>query len=107
MDEPRRLIVPDTAAEAADLEGVNERVARHIQVTDGETPSVATVQDADRFQYGQSGVLPLCFQNGDRLLVYSDKAVLYSTSQDKLRGDAGGRPAAGCESRTGCGAVAA
>lgn len=71
------------ASEAADLRDVNARVARHIQVAEGETPSVATVQDADRLKAANPAFYRYA-QNGDRLLVYSDKAVLYSTSQDKL-----------------------
>lgn len=73
----------DASAETVDLQDIAARVARHIQVAEGEDPSVATVQDADRLKVANPAFYRYA-QNGDRLLVYSDKAVLYSTSQDKL-----------------------
>lgn len=57
------------------------RVARHIVVNDGEEPTVATVQDAETLR-AKSPFFYADAQNGDRLLIWSDKAVLYSPTRD-------------------------
>ncbi len=70
-------------AAATDVENVVSRVSQLILTKNDEQPTVATVQDADLLRQGN----PLFYkdaENGDRLLVWSDKAVLYSTKQDKL-----------------------
>ncbi|MBU2566938.1 LytR C-terminal domain-containing protein [Patescibacteria group bacterium] len=59
------------------------RVGELIATKADEQPTVATVQDAellkvDNPEFYRDAV------NGDRLLIWSDKAVLYSTSQDRL-----------------------
>lgn len=71
---------PSTAAE---VQALVARVAKHIVVKQDETPSVAVVQDADLLRK-QNSVFYKDAQNGDRLLVWSDKAVLYSPSRDVI-----------------------
>jgi hypothetical protein len=59
------------------------KVAKHIIVKSDEKPTIATVQDPEAlkktnpFFYEEA-------QAGDRLLVWSDKAVLYSESRDRI-----------------------
>lgn len=58
-----------------------ERVARHLVVNPNEAPTVATVQDPASLREND----PVFYKDaevGDRLLVWSDKAVLYSESRD-------------------------
>ena len=59
------------------------KVSAHIQVKQGEQPTVATIQDVEILR-AQNPDFYKDAQNGDRLLIWSDKAVLYSSSQDKL-----------------------
>jgi hypothetical protein len=66
-----------------DVKSLVARVARHIVVNEGEDPTIATIEDADLLR-AQSPTFYKDAQNGDRLLVWSDKAVLYSTSRDLL-----------------------
>ena len=66
-----------------DIQSLVSRVSQLIMVKTDEQPTVATVQDADILRQGN----PLFYkdaENGDRLLVWSDKAVLYSVKLDKL-----------------------
>ncbi len=66
-----------------DVQGLLNRISQLIIVKSDEQPTVATVQDAEILRQGN----PLFYkdaENGDRLLVWSDKAVLYSTKMDKL-----------------------
>ncbi len=68
------------------LEGVRElieKVSKHISVNTVEEPTVATIQDAD-FLRAQNPSFYKEAQNDDRVLVWSDKAVLYSTAKDQL-----------------------
>lgn len=75
---------PSSAAlPAADVQALVQKVAAHIIVKTGETPTIATVQDPDVLR-AQSPVFYKDAQVGDRLLIWSDKAVLYSTSMDKI-----------------------
>jgi CTP:molybdopterin cytidylyltransferase MocA len=58
-----------------------EKVGRHIRVIQGEQPTVATVQDPEELKR----VNPAFYSEakaGDRLLIWSDKAVLYSETED-------------------------
>jgi len=62
---------------------VISRVASLIHVKEDETPTVATIEDINILKSNN----PIFYQfaeNGDKLLIWSDKAVLYSTKQDKL-----------------------
>lgn len=60
-----------------------EKVALHIQVKEGEQPTVATIQDVEVLR-AQNPDFYKDAKNGDRLLIWSDKAVLYSSTQDRL-----------------------
>jgi hypothetical protein len=57
------------------------QVSKHIVVPAGQTPMVATVQDPELLRT-QNALFYKDAQVGDRLLVWSDKAVLYSPSRD-------------------------
>ncbi|MBU0540272.1 LytR C-terminal domain-containing protein [Patescibacteria group bacterium] len=60
-----------------------ERVGKHIYINSDEVPTVATVQDPESLKQTN----PAFYVNvkvGDRLLVWSDKAVLYSETEDKI-----------------------
>ncbi|MCC7357038.1 LytR C-terminal domain-containing protein [Candidatus Uhrbacteria bacterium] len=77
---------PTEQAEPAKKDEVQEtirRVAKHIKVKTDEVPTVATVQDADLLRKNN----PIFYQyaqSGDRLVIWSDKAILYSPTEDIL-----------------------
>jgi len=78
-----RKVAANTPLQKDDIQGLINRVSNLIVVKSDEQPTVATVQDANLLKQNN----PLFYQdaeNGDRLLVWSDKAVLYSTRMDKL-----------------------
>lgn len=60
-----------------------ELVARHLVVNQDEAPTVATVQDPVSLRQNDA-VFYKDAEAGDRLLVWSDKAVLYSESKDLI-----------------------
>lgn len=68
------------AGDVADLIG---RVSKHIVTKSDESPTVATIQDITVLQQ-QNAAFYKDAQNGDRLLVWSDKAVLYSPTRDMI-----------------------
>lgn len=72
----------DTSAET-DVQQVVNRVAKHIKIKADEVPTVATVQDADVLRQNNPAFYQYA-KNGDRLLIWSDKAVLYSATEDIL-----------------------
>ncbi len=78
----KAVTVPsDTTAEEA-ME-VAEHVANHIQLPEGETPTLATVTDREKLQdqeFFQKA------ENGDKVLIYSTaaKAILYRPSIDRI-----------------------
>jgi hypothetical protein len=57
------------------------KVSKHIIVKANEDPTVATIQDVDILKR-QNPMFYKDAQNGDRLLIWSDKAVLYSAPRD-------------------------
>ena len=63
------------------IKALISKVSRHIVVKQGEDPTVATIQDANVLRQ-QNPTFYKDAQDGDRLLIWSDKAVLYSTSRD-------------------------
>ncbi|MDD2786154.1 MAG: LytR C-terminal domain-containing protein [Patescibacteria group bacterium] len=73
-------------ADTTDVASLIARVSSLIVTKDGEEPTVATVQNADMLRQGKQEISEFYkdVQNGDRLLVWSDKAILYSTKLDKL-----------------------
>ncbi len=67
----------------SDLQDLKNRVGQLIEVNNEEDPTIATVNDPEILRQSQ----PDFYKDavvGDRLLVWSDKAVLYSTKKDKL-----------------------
>jgi hypothetical protein len=70
-----------SAASAPSVDDVIKQVAKHVLVNLNENPMVATVQDPDKLR-AQNPVFYKDAQQGDRLLIWSDKAVLYSPSRD-------------------------
>lgn len=67
----------------SDLKDLKKRVGQLIEINNDEEPTIATVNDPEILKQSQ----PDFYKNaeiGDRLLVWSDKAVLYSTKKDKL-----------------------
>lgn len=66
-------------------ETLEQKVARHIRVDQDEAPTIATVQDPESLRkenpdfYRHASV-------GDRLLIWSDMAVLYSEKDDIILG---------------------
>jgi len=83
-----------TTDQVADLV---KAVSKHIVVKAGETPMVAIVQDPDALR-AQNALFYRDAQTGDRLLVWSDKAVLYSPSRDIVLAMAPLSPSAGTPS---------
>lgn len=69
--------------EKSDITALISRVSQLITVKPGEDPTVATVQDSEMLK-ASNPVFYKDVENGDRLLVWSDKAVLYSVKQDRL-----------------------
>jgi hypothetical protein len=70
-------------ASQSEIDTLIQKVASHIQIKKDEQPTIATIQDAETLRT-QNAVFYKDAQNGDRLLIWSDKAVLYSTSQDLI-----------------------
>ncbi len=74
---------PSTVQIPSDVNALIAKVALHILVQKDERPSVATVQDPEVLKK-QNPLFYKDVQVGDRLLIWSDKAVLYSPSRDIL-----------------------
>ena len=71
------------AAPQSDTSAVIQKVSRHILVNQDEEPTIATVQDPESLRQTN----PDFYKNasvGDRLLIWSDKAVLYSEATDRI-----------------------
>ncbi len=64
-----------------DVTTLVDRVGRHILVNANESPTVATIQDAEMLRAKEPRLYKDA-QIGDRLLVWSDKIILYSESRD-------------------------
>lgn len=65
------------------LQALVSRVGSLITVKSDEKPTIATIQDIDLLR-AQNPAFYKDAKNGDRLLVWSNQAVLYSTSEDKI-----------------------
>lgn len=70
-------------ASKEEIQALIARVAAHITIKQDEGPTVATIQNADMLR-AQNPVFYKDAQVGDRLLIWSDKAVLYSPATDKV-----------------------
>jgi len=66
-----------------DIDSLISRIGKMIVINANERPTVATVENAD-FLRSQNPDFYKDATNGDRLLIWSDKAVLYSTKQNKI-----------------------
>ena len=73
----------ESAVAVNDTGDLAAKVSRHIATLPGETPTVATIQDAEMLRK-QNPIFYKDAQNGDRLLIWSNQAVLYSPSRDIL-----------------------
>lgn len=69
--------------DAREMQALINKVSSVVVVTGDEVPSVATIQDIDLVR-AQNPILYRGAQNGDRLLVWSDKAVVFSVAQQKV-----------------------
>jgi len=70
-------------ATAKEVRELVAKVSKHIVIKTGEEPTIATVQDPDVLR-AQNPIFYLDAKKGDRLFVWSDKAVLYSPSTDRI-----------------------
>ncbi|MEI7512532.1 MAG: LytR C-terminal domain-containing protein [Candidatus Uhrbacteria bacterium] len=81
---PQNVNVAENAAEAPAPDQATDlakRVSKHVLVPADESPMVATVQDPEALRV-QNPVFYKEAEQGDRLLIWSDKAVLYSPTKD-------------------------
>ena len=76
---------PDVQQEVAqkEIDDILFKVKKHIRLPEGdEKPAVATIQEVEKLSEQQP-----FFQNasnGDKLIVYKDKAIIYSVNEDIL-----------------------
>lgn len=77
--------VPPVASQGMtkELQDLIAKVATHLTVNTNEVPTIATVADANLLR-AQNPVFYKDVQNGDRLLIWSNQAVLYSPTDDKI-----------------------
>lgn len=68
---------------AENFDALITKVSRHIVINASESPSIATIEDPELLRSQNPGFYALA-SKGDRLLIWSDKALLYSESQDKI-----------------------
>lgn len=79
--------IQDTAASKVnnltdqELQALVEQVGRHIALP-SEKPQIVTITNVDQLKIGQPFFTVA--QNGDKLLVYTNKVILYRTSIDKV-----------------------
>lgn len=70
-------------SQAEEVRALTAKVGAHILVKQDEIPNVATVEDPDLLR-SQSPVFYKDARKGDRLLVWSDKAVLFSPARNLI-----------------------
>jgi hypothetical protein len=73
----------DEATEVTDMARLIASVGRHILINVDETPFVATISNIDLVRQ-KNPVFYKDAEQGDKVLIWSDKAVIYSPTQDKL-----------------------
>jgi len=66
-----------------EVQNIISRVGKLVVVKEGELPTVATIQDIS-ILLPQNPTLYRDAENGDKLLVWSDKIVVYSASKDRV-----------------------
>lgn len=64
-----------------EIDALVEKVSKHVSIKAEERPTVATVEDANLLRQQRPAFYHEA-ENGDKLLVWSDKAVLYSPRRD-------------------------
>ncbi len=72
-----------TQGDAREMQALINKVSSIVSVNADEIPSIATIEDISLVR-AQNPILYRGAQNGDRLLVWADKAVVYSTSEQKV-----------------------
>lgn len=72
-----------TVSKVPEINTLIERVSRHIVVDQNENPTVATVEDAGTLR-AQNALFYRDALSGDKLLVWNNRAILYSPSRDKV-----------------------
>ena len=65
-----------------EVERIMTSVSKHILLPDGQTPTIATIQDAESLISQQPFFANT--QNGDVVLAYTDKVFVYSPARDLL-----------------------
>ena len=73
---------PETAG-MTEAEDLITRVKRHIVVNEAETPFVATITNIDLVKQ-KNPYFYKDAEQGDKVLIWSDKAVIYSPGKDRL-----------------------
>ncbi len=74
-------IVPEKTLQEEVIE-IEELVSKHIILPKGEEPNIATIQDIESLVIQQpffQGAM-----NGDKILIYTSKAIIYSPIRDRL-----------------------
>lgn len=66
-----------------DFQDLVKRVSSMVVVNEAEEPSIATVNNADGLR-AENPAFYRDAENGDRLLIWSDRVVLYSESKQKI-----------------------
>ncbi|MBU1348912.1 hypothetical protein KJ781_02490, partial [Patescibacteria group bacterium] len=74
---PAPVMTPDEITELVN------RLSQQIPVPAGESPTVATIEDIDTLR-SQNPEFYKEAENGDRLLVWSNTAILYSSKLEKV-----------------------
>lgn len=70
-------------ANGAEVKALVALVAKHIVVKEDEDPTIATVEDPDALRT-QNAIFYQDAKKGDRLYIWTDKAVLYSPETDRI-----------------------
>ncbi len=76
-----RHSIPITVSKVRDINRLLEDVRAHIVINTAEDPTVATVEQAETLRQ-QNPLFYKDVQAGDKLIVWSDRAVLYSPKRD-------------------------
>lgn len=75
------LMPPKQAEIRKNAETIVEKVAKHLAINPQERPRIATIEDIATLR-AQNPSFYQGAENGDRVLIWSDKVVLYSTNRD-------------------------
>lgn len=78
-----RAAKDEAPSDASEIPTLVSEVRALVQIADEDAPAVATVTDVELLR-AQSPLFYRDAQNGDRLLVWKDKIVLYSAAQGRV-----------------------